>query len=402
MSTLQDPGASSPQLLRRTNRQALLQYALRTGTFSAADAMTATGLTRATVLGVCTDLHGAGWLCEVEPEAGDGVGRRGRPARHYTLRADAGVLIGIDAGEHTLAARAVDLRGHELAAAREGIEVVAADPGAAGARLEQVRELVEQVRAKTGVEDARQRLTVIGVPAPVGPDGLSPRGDAAYWPAMNPGFASALPGEVLVDNDANLAVTAEHAVGGGAHLAALLMGERFGAGLIVDGRLLHGAQGGAGEMRFLDDVLVDSRGADGVAALARRWTLTALEDGEESARLAAIPADRLSAVDVFEAAVARDPLAQRVLERIGERIARIAGILASLLGVETVVVAGAIAGAIGPVLEHARVALPQVSSAPYPQLVASELGGDVVVRGAVETALRQLRENPLEVLGTHG
>ena len=402
MSTLQDPGASSPQLLRRANRQALLQYALRTGTFSAADAMTATGLTRATVLGVCADLHDAGWLREAEPAAESGAGRRGRPARHYILRADAGVLIGVDAGQHTLTARAVDLRGHELAAARQGVEIDGMGPVAAQARLTQVRDLIEQVRREAGADGDRHRLTVLGVPAPVGPDGLSPRGDAEFWPAMNPGFASALPGAVLVDNDANLAVTAEHALGGGAHMAALLVGERFGAGLIIDDRLLHGTQGGAGEMRFLDDVLEDSRGADGVAALARRWTLTALEAGEPSPGLAAIPADRLSAVDVFEAAQAGDPLAQRVLARIGERIARIAGILASLLGVETVVVAGAIASAIGPVLEHAREALPRLSSAPYPQLVASELGGDVVVRGAVETALRRLRENPLEVLGSPG
>lgn len=398
MSTLQDRGASSPQLLRRANQQALLQYALRTGDFTAADAMAETGLTRATVLGVCADLHGAGWLREAEPEADGGAGRRGRPARRYGLRADAGVMIGVDAGEHTLAASAVDLRGSELAAARQGVEVGAGDPGAAEARLKQVRDLIEQVRSQAGAEDARPLLTVVGVPAPVGRDGLSPDGDSGYWPVMNPGFAEALPGEVLVDNDANLAVTAEHAGGDEAHMAALLMGERFGAGLIIDGRLLHGALGGAGEMRFLDDVLVDSRGADGVAALARRWTTAALEGGGQSAVLAAIPADRLSAVDVFEAARAGDALAQRVLERIGERIARISGILASLLGVEKVVVAGAIAAAIGPVLEHARAALPQLTSAPYPQLVASELGRDVVVRGAVETALLRLRENPLEVL----
>ncbi|GAA1485346.1 ROK family protein [Brachybacterium fresconis] len=400
MSTLQDPGASSPQLLRRANRQALLQYALRTGTFSAADAMTTTGLTRATVLGVCADLHGAGWLAEVEPD-GDGT-RRGRPARRYELRADAGLLIGVDAGEHTLAARAVDLRGRELASEVETVEIGVDDPGAADARREQVRGLLERLRARSGAGSAHPLLTVVGVPAPVGPDGLSPHGEAGYWPVMNPDLGGALNGEVLTDNDANLAVTAEHALRGGEHLATLLMGERFGAGLIIDGRLLHGALGGAGEMRFLDDVLVDSRGADGVAALARRWTTTALEAGARSPALEAIPADRLTAVDVFDAARAGDAVAQRVLERIGERIARIAGILASLLGVETVVVAGAIAGAIGPVLVHAREALPQVSSAPYPQLVASELGGDVVVRGAVETALRQLRENPLEVLGSHG
>ncbi|WP_316249224.1 ROK family protein [Brachybacterium sp. Z12] len=141
-------------------------------------------------------------------------------------------------------------------------------------------------------------------------------------------------------------------------------GERFGAGLIVDGRLLRGAAGGAGEMRFLDGVLEDSRGADGIAALARRWTLEALDAGEVSPTLSAIPADRLSAIDVFAAAQDGDRLARTVLARLGERLARIAAILSSLLGVETVVVAGAIAEAIGPVLEHSRTALPRIAPRP--------------------------------------
>ena len=56
MSKDQGRGASSPQLMRRANRQALLRLSLRGAAFTAADAMAATGLTRATVLGVCAEL----------------------------------------------------------------------------------------------------------------------------------------------------------------------------------------------------------------------------------------------------------------------------------------------------------------------------------------------------------
>jgi hypothetical protein len=68
--------------------------------------------------------------------------------------------------------------------------------------------------------------------------------------------------------------------------------------------------------------------------------------------------------------------------------------------VEQVVVAGAISEAIEPVLAHARAALPEVSSPPFPQLVASPLGRDVVVRGAIELALTRLRTDPLDLLAT--
>lgn len=439
-----DRGVSSPQLMRRANRQALLQHALGAEAFTAADAMAATGLTRATVLGVCAELEQAGWL-EEAPAERDGAAPRGRPARRFSLRAQAGILLAVDAGEHTLAARAADLRGRELAAERlvlEDAPLVGDDleAGAAAAerRLEALRALLDRVSARAGAGSpvdaagtggshdtadavdapaaagtadgrgaggAPRLLTVVGVPAPVDAEGRSPSGDAGYWPAMNPGLVDALDGPVLVENDANLAALAEraHLALSGAdadHLAALLMGERFGAGLVVDGRLLRGADGGAGEMRFLETVLGDPRGADGVAALARRWALEALEAGETSAALSALPAAELGAKDVFAAARDGDKLARAVLERIGDRLARIAMILSSLIAVDTVVVAGAIAEAIDPVLEHAREALPRIGTPPLPQLRASSLGRDVVVRGALELALTHLREDPLALLAT--
>lgn len=442
-----DRGVSSPQLMRRANRQALLQHALGAEAFTAADAMAATGLTRATVLGVCAELEQAGWL-EEAPAERDGAAPRGRPARRFSLRARAGILLAVDAGQHTLAAHAADLRGRELAAERlvlEDAPLVGDDleAGAAAAerRLEALRALLDRVSARAGargpVDAARAEgshdaagavdaltaagaagaadgrgtagaprlLTVVGVPAPVDAEGRSPSGDAGYWPAMNPGLVDALDGPVLVENDANLAALAEraHLALSGAdadHLAALLMGERFGAGLVVDGRLLRGADGGAGEMRFLDAVLGDHRGADGVAALARRWALEALEAGETSAALSALPPAELGAKDVFLAARDGDALARAVLERIGDRLARIAMILSSLIAVDTVVVAGAIAEAIDPVLEHAREALPRIGTPPLPQLRASSLGRDVVVRGALELALTRLREDPLALLAT--
>ena len=439
-----DRGVSSPQLMRRANRQALLQHALGAEAFTAADAMAATGLTRATVLGVCAELEQAGWL-EEAPAERDGAAPRGRPARRFALRAQAGILLAVDAGQHTLAARAADLRGRELAAERlvlEDAPLVGDDleAGAAAAerRLEALRALLDRVSARAGargpVDAARAEgshdaagavdaltaagaadgrgtagaprlLTVVGVPAPVDAEGRSPSGDAGYWPAMNPGLVDALDGPVLVENDANLAALAERAHLGRSgtdadHLAALLMGERFGAGLVVDGRLLRGADGGAGEMRFLETVLGDPRGADGVAALARRWALEALEAGETSAALSALPAAELGAKHVFAAARDGDVLAGAVLERIGDRLARIAMILSSLIAVDTVVVAGAIAEAIDPVLEHAREALPRIGTPPLPQLRASSLGRDVVVRGALELALTRLREDPLALLAT--
>lgn len=412
-------GASSPQLMRQANRQALLRLALSGTPFTAAAAMAATGLARATVLGVCTDLRDAGWLEETAGErAGGGVagavragprpqgqgttGQRGRPARTYRLRSDAGVLVGIDAGEHTLTVQVTDLAGRPRATVSCSVPGgVAAGPAA---RVEALRELIDRALAKADARACPRVLTVIGVPAPVDEHGRSPRDEVGFWTTMNPGLVDALSdgaGPVLVENDANLAAIAEHAGGTGDHVVTLLMGERFGAGLIVDGRLLRGSAGGAGEMRFLDLALEDGHGADGVAALARRWVLeqrAGQDDAAHGSPLARIPAERLTAVDVFRAAEAGDDLALAVLDRIGDRLARIVAILSSLLGVETVVVAGAIAGAIEPVLDRARRTLPQLAGPSCPEVIASEHGLEVVVHGAIELALARLREDPLALL----
>lgn len=312
------------------------------------------------------------------------------------------MLVGIDAGEHTLIAQVTDLAGRPRATASCSLPGgVAAGPDA---RIQALREAVDRALAEANALTCPRVLTVVGVPAPVDGHGLSPRDEVGFWTTMNPGLVEALAqgaGPVVVENDANLAAIAEHAGGSGDHVVTLLMGERFGAGLIVDGHLLRGSGGGAGEMRFLDLALEDHHGADGVAALARRWVLeqraAAGSDGKDSP-LELIPADELTAVDVFRAAEHGDRLALAVLDRIGDRLARIVAILSSLLGVETVVVAGAIAGAIEPVLARARHVLPQLSGPPHPEVVASAHGSEVVVRGAIELALARLREDPMALL----
>ena len=386
--------AASMSELRRQNSRALLRHALEAEHFTAAEAMAATGLTRATVLGLCDELTVSGWLEEIDDSRAAGLSRRGRPARRHRLCERAGILVGVDAGRSGFTAVAADLRGTVLASARRDLAGRQADRAL---RVRTVQQLAAEVLAPMHL-DGPPLLTVIGIPAPVDEHGVSPVGVSDFWHLMNADFPEHLEGRVSVENDANLTALAEHALHRSENMAALLVGERIGAGLVVDGRLLHGARGGAGEMRFLDAVLQDDAGAEGVGALARRWALEALERGADSPALADVDPARLSAVDVFAAAEDDDPLAREILDRLGERVARIAATLVSLLGIERVVVAGAVAESMTPVLERARATLPEIARAPFPDIVASTLGRDVVVHGAIQLALDRLRRDPLELL----
>ncbi|MDQ0767415.1 putative NBD/HSP70 family sugar kinase [Pseudarthrobacter defluvii] len=390
--------ASSTQLLRQINSEALLRFALQEQVFTAGEAMAATGLTRATVLGVCDGLVHAGWLEEVGDGGEASRSTKGRPARRYRLRESAGVVVGMDAGESRLTTLVADLRGRELGKRCERID--SHTLGCAG-RVAAARALIDRTLSDAGWNAADVLLTVVGVPAPVDADGMSPEG-GEFWQLMNSGFASGLPGEVLIENDANLAAVAEQAQEPSANVATLLSGERFGAGLIVDGRLLRGRQGGAGEMRFLDvfdtKLVSDEGGSDGLGALARTWARAGVNTYDGASSLRRIPEGNISAEDVFRAAREGDPLARDIIARLGERLARITVALASLLDIERVVVAGGISSAIEPVLERARDLLPTDSGLPLPHLVASTLGAEVVVRGAVESGLAGIRREPAAFL----
>ncbi|MGN6409368.1 MAG: ROK family protein [Curtobacterium sp.] len=372
---------------RGTSAETLLAYAFSVRAFTATEAIDATGLTRSTVLAACEELVRLGWVRELDDARAAGEYRIGRPARRYELDTSAGVVVGIDAGQHRVTVLVADLRGTLLGRAEGALGDSGLD---VPVRLGVVGATVAAALRDAGVDPLRVLVSVVGIPAPVDAGGASP-GDGGFWDRMNPGFADAVPGHlVVVENDANLAAIAERPSSGDASFAALLSGERFGSGLVVDGVLLRGAHGGAGEMRVLD--LVDGVGSsDGIGATARRLVAEAVSAGE-------VPAESALAADaslVFRTAREGDPVALGIVDRLGDRLARVCVLLVSLLDIDRVVVAGAIAEPAGVVIDRARAWLDGAGFDPVPELVASTLGADVVVLGAVAHAVDAVRAAPL-------
>lgn len=388
--------ARSPQLLRRINSDALVRFALDSGVFTAADAMRRTGLTRATVLGVCADLVEAGWLEEAAEVPSGRSSRGGRPARRYALRASAGVVLGLDAAEHHFTVIVSDLRGVELGAATRPVASIRAT---GPERQQAAREVRDAALAAAGREAGDVLLSVVGVPAPVDGQGRTlTSGD--YWPIMNPGFDEPLGGTVLLENDANLAAMAEDSLLDDTDSVTVLMGERIGAGVVVDGRLLRGARGGAGEMRFWQMLggvpRAEGEGeAEGFPSLARLWTRAFAHEVEGPSVLSGRSDPELNGPVLMAAAAAGDALAALVVERMADRLSRLALVLSSLVDVDRVVVAGQAADWSGPILDRAGVLLQDMPH-PVPELVLSTLGADVVARGAVASALSRIRRAPSE------
>ncbi len=236
---------------RRASLDALLRYAWDAEVFTAGDALAATGLSRSTTIEAIDDLVDLGLVRELANARAGGDYRKGRPARRFELRADAAVVVGVDAGQGHLVTTVADLRGRPLATRTER---VGADGDSAARRRVLVVEAIDAALAEAGVERADVLSVCVGVPAPVDSAGVSPVHRDGFWPRMNPDFAGLLSSWVplvRIENDAVLASVAEHTRGAAVGLrntVTVLAGQRLGAGVVIDGNLLRGAHGGVGEV----------------------------------------------------------------------------------------------------------------------------------------------------------
>ncbi|WP_231738223.1 ROK family protein [Kocuria rosea] len=386
---------TSPQLLRRTNTVAVLDVMRESGVVTVTELIEATGLVRTTVIAVCDELLRTGWIEELE---GASHAQVGRPARRFRFRDRAGFVIGVDVGEVKTTAVVADLRGRVLGRTTRAF----ADPAPAR-RLATVDDAVDGALADASVLPESVLAAAVGVAAPVDRGGRISHGQP-FWAAFDLGLESRLQGRhgwpVLLANDANLAAMAERWRGvacGVDDLVVMLAGERIGTGVMEAGRLLHGRSGAAGELGSL--TLVEGVGSpDGIAALCRAWGDEAVRHGapETVLRELAGPSGTVGAEAVFRAAAVGDEVAQRILDRLAERLARVIGLLGTLFDPELVVVAGAVAESAGVLLGRIEEQLPRFAATP-PRVAVSVLGEEVVSVGAVRLALDHVERHALDL-----
>lgn len=159
--------------------------------------------------------------------------------------------------------------------------------------------------------------------------------------------------DAALDNDANCAVLGEWwrgAAQGARHAVGFTLGTGVGGGIIVDGRLHHGASDVAGEVGH---ITIDANGRrcncgnDGCLeayasgpAIARR-AVEALRAGAESL-LAELPADQVSAQTVYQAAAQGDPLARDVVRDTARYLGAGVATLVNIFNPEIVVVCGGV------------------------------------------------------------
>ncbi|MDQ0643311.1 ROK family transcriptional regulator [Microbacterium murale] len=386
----------------RASVGSVLDFAWEAGQFTATDVMAATAITRSTAIDAIDTLVGAEVLRELPNARAAGSYRSGRPARRFALSADLGVVVGIDAGDTHLAVTVADPLDATLVHHRVEVDSTQSADERRAAIIEQLRAALEE----SGTPRDRVLALCVGVAAPVNRDGISPPHPDGFWERTNPGLADALRDwapVVEIKNDAQLAAIAEGAVGaaiGCRDYVALLASERFGGGVVVDGHVLHGAHGGVGEGIVFDHI-VGVGSAFGLRYSLQNQARAAMTAGEiavDGAVGRLVAEDRIDSRIVLTLAASGDADAVLITDRVGATVARIVGVLGSMYDPSRVIVCGAVAESIEPVLAAARRILPEELHLPAPEIVASTLGAAVVSAGAIATARRAARERTVPQL----
>ena len=202
----------------------------------------------------------------------------------------------------------------------------------------------------------------IGVPGPVTPDGTVHRCINLGWGTCHVCKAlSELTGlPVKAGNDASLAALGECWKGSGAgcrNMVFVTLGTGVGGGIVIDGKVLHGAHGAGGEIGHMvlnrDEPERCGCGKRGCveqycsATGILRLTKQALAAGQLPSSLR--DQEALSCKDVFDAAKAEDPVARQVLEQVYAYMGEFLANICSVTDPQLVVLGGGVSQA-GPFL----------------------------------------------------
>ena len=280
----------------------------------------------------------------------------------------AGVTYGIDIGGTKVLGVALSPSDDIVADAR-----VATPRGTRNIVGSHVAEAVARVVADLDEKLGATDLLPVGVGAPgmVDRQGrlcFAPNLPQAQGVDWNELIGDRLPGRtVLIENDANFAVLAEHRIGaarGYDHVVMVTLGTGIGGGLVVDGRVQVGAAGFAGEIGHM---VVDPAGPPcpcgrrgcwerfasgaGLGVLAREAALAGRLG--EVVRLAGGDAESVRGEDVSAAAAAGDPAAQQVIREVGGWIGFGLANLAALLDPACFVLGGGVVEAGDLLIESA-------------------------------------------------
>jgi len=269
--------------------------------------------------------------------------------------------FGIDVGGTTVKLGLFDVSGNVLD--KWEIPTVTANKGSA--ILPDIAESVLQKMEDKNIKKIDIAGVGIGVPGPVESSGMVHRAANLGWDTnfnIKNDLENLIGIPVKAGNDANIAALGEMWKGGGQghkNLVAVTLGTGVGGGIIVNGTILTGAIGAAGEIGHIHiednetekcgcgnyGCLEEYTSATGIVRLANRIldacdTSSVLRNGEVTSKT------------VFDAVKTGDEVAMEIADQFGKYLGKGLAIIASVLNPEIFVIGGGVSKAGDVILKY--------------------------------------------------
>jgi len=269
---------------------------------------------------------------------------------------DKNYVVGVDVGGQTTKIGVVDARGEVLSQLVIRSDIYGAD---ANAYIAALAEAVKQVIKESGKEG---QIRGVGVGAPngnyyTGTVSFAPNlawaadGAVEFARLLSDGLGG-IP--VSLTNDANAAAAGEMTYGvarGMKNFIMITLGTGVGSGIVINGQVVYGHDGFAGELGHTNAVRYNGRtcgcgkqgcleaycSAIGVAKTAREW----LESSQEPSLLRDV--QNISSKDVYDAAKQGDALAIRVFDYTARILGRSCADFVAFSAPEAIVLFGGLA-----------------------------------------------------------
>jgi glucokinase len=240
-----------PALMRETNTRSILLLLKKIGPCSRADLTRETGMSAPTVANVISELSDRGLIEWI----GEGASGGGRPPENLRFKADYGCLAGVDVTADALRILLTDLNGTLLDQQYEPLQKDARSPSSV---IEVLRVSLRALMQKQGLSWKKLLAVTVGVAGITNVrDGIVISvSDSDAWrdvplrDMLLQHFSCA----IFIENDANLAAIGERFRGVAQSEDSFVfvsVGSSVGAGIFLNGQIVHGTSWSAGEIGYL-------------------------------------------------------------------------------------------------------------------------------------------------------
>ncbi|WP_258360824.1 ROK family transcriptional regulator [Moorella sulfitireducens] len=395
----------TPKLLRELNARLIIDAIREAGSLSRAEVARQLGLSAPTVSLIIEQLINKGIL----QETGTGDSSGGRRPIMLALNPGYRYVAGVDLGKQEVGLALGNLNGDLMA---EGS--LTFEPGDAGeVVLKRVAETILAMCRENGLDPHLLAAIALAVPGIYDPaSGLVKMVARSFdWERLKPvevlrGYFNS---PVLVKNDVNTAALGEFWRGkgrGASNLAYISVGLGIGAGIILNGQLLEGCHGAAGEIGFM------ALGKEALDPVFRRYghleTIASTAAVVERAReivaagkpglLLGLSRGNKGRVDfrlVCQAAGLQDEDACCLLEEMARWVGLAVANLQQVLDLELIVIGGEVLAAGEIFLNKFKETLATIACSP-PEIVYSSLGEKTGLLGTFAVALDYVYDNLLD------